>query len=52
MKRPCKTTENACNLNIIFQTSIEASEEPLYPAEDIYGIVGDNLKKSYDIRQV
>ncbi|CAB4005801.1 methylcrotonoyl- carboxylase beta chain, mitochondrial, partial [Paramuricea clavata] len=33
-------------------TTIEASDEPLYPANDIYGIVGDNLKKSYDIRQV
>jgi 3-methylcrotonyl-CoA carboxylase beta subunit len=34
------------------QATIEESEEPLYPVDDIYGIVGDNLKKSYDIRQV
>lgn len=27
-------------------------EEPLYPASEIAGIVGDNLKKSWDIRQV
>ena len=27
-------------------------EEPLYPAEDLYGIVGDDLKKTYDIREV
>ena len=27
-------------------------EDPLYPAEDLYGIVGDNLKKSYDVREV
>ena len=34
------------------QTTIEETDEPLYPVDDIYGIVGDNLKKSYDIRQV
>lgn len=27
-------------------------EEPLYPAEEIYGIVGDNLMKTYDVREV
>ena len=27
-------------------------EDPLYPADDIYGIVGDNVKKNYDIREV
>jgi 3-methylcrotonyl-CoA carboxylase beta subunit len=26
--------------------------EPLYPAEEIYGIVGTNLRKPYDIREV
>ena len=35
-----------------WQTSVEDSDEPVYPVDDIYGIVGDNLKKSYDIRQV
>ena len=27
-------------------------EEPLYPAEDLYGIVGENLKKTFDVREV
>ena len=27
-------------------------EEPLFPAEDLYGIVGTNLKKAYDVREV
>lgn len=32
--------------------TIEPSEDPLYPAEDLYGIVGDNLKKSFDVKEV
>lgn len=28
------------------------SEEPLYDSEEIYGIVGDDLKKSFDIREI
>ncbi|OQV25610.1 Methylcrotonoyl-CoA carboxylase beta chain, mitochondrial [Hypsibius exemplaris] len=42
------------NLNIRKQVSLatEKPEEPLYPAEDLYGIVGDDLKKTYDIREV
>lgn len=27
-------------------------EEPLYPAEDLYGIVGDNLRKRFNIKEV
>ena len=27
-------------------------EAPLYPADDLYGIVGDNLKRTYDVREV
>jgi len=30
----------------------EAPVEPLYPADDIYGIVGANLKRPYDVREV
>ena len=26
--------------------------EPLYPSEELYGIVGENLKKTFDVRQV
>lgn len=25
--------------------------EPLYPADELYGIVGDNLKKTFDVRE-
>lgn len=31
---------------------ISESEEPAYPVEDLYGIVGSNLKKPYDAREV
>lgn len=27
-------------------------EPPLYPDEELYGIVGSNLKKNYDVREV
>ena len=27
-------------------------EEPRLPAEDLYGIVGDNLMKTFDVREV
>lgn len=29
-----------------------APEEPLYPADELYGIVGDNLKRTFDVREV
>ncbi|KAK7469944.1 hypothetical protein BaRGS_00036048 [Batillaria attramentaria] len=32
--------------------SIETPEEPLYAADEMYGIVGDNLKKTFDVREV
>jgi 3-methylcrotonyl-CoA carboxylase beta subunit len=31
---------------------MKPSVEPLYPAEELYGIVGDNLKRVYDAREV
>jgi 3-methylcrotonyl-CoA carboxylase beta subunit len=31
---------------------LSAVKEPIYDPEEIYGIVGTNLKKSYDIREV
>lgn len=42
------------NLNLVKRpdVSIAPPEEPLYPADEIYGIVGDNVKKNYDIREV
>lgn len=35
-----------------FEVTTEEPEEPLYPAEDLYGIVGANLKRSFDVREV
>ncbi|XP_008990205.2 methylcrotonoyl-CoA carboxylase beta chain, mitochondrial [Callithrix jacchus] len=32
--------------------TIEPSEEPLFPADELYGIVGTNLKRSFDVREV
>lgn len=42
------------NLNIVKrqQLRMEPSEEPLYPAEELYGIVSENLMKTYDVREV
>ena len=42
------------NLNIIKspQLSRITPEEPLYPADEIYGIISDNLMKTYDIREI
>lgn len=27
-------------------------KEPIFDPHDLYGIVGDNLKKTYDVREV
>uniref|UniRef100_G1QWX3 methylcrotonoyl-CoA carboxylase n=1 Tax=Nomascus leucogenys TaxID=61853 RepID=G1QWX3_NOMLE len=32
--------------------TIEPSEEPLFPADELYGIVGANLKRNFDVREV
>merc|ERR1719361_918422 len=33
-------------------TISDTVEPPLYSAEDLYGFVGDDLKKTYDVREV
>lgn len=38
--------------NGLCQVTVTAVEDPLYPADEIYGIVGENLKKTYDVREV
>ena len=42
------------NLNYVKKPGVVQAEveEPLYPAEDLYGIVGDDLKKTFDMREV
>ena len=32
--------------------TLQEIEEPVYSADDLYGIVGEDLKKSYDAREV
>ncbi|KAK2117980.1 Methylcrotonoyl-CoA carboxylase beta chain, mitochondrial [Saguinus oedipus] len=32
--------------------TIEPSEEPLFPADELYGIVGTNLKRNFDVREM
>ncbi|KAK7091461.1 methylcrotonoyl-CoA carboxylase beta chain, mitochondrial-like [Littorina saxatilis] len=42
------------NLNRIKDpgVNLETPEEPLFDADEMYGIVGDNLKKTFDVREV
>ncbi|KAI8764468.1 methylcrotonoyl-CoA carboxylase beta chain, mitochondrial [Biomphalaria glabrata] len=42
------------NLNYRKDPGVTITEpvEPLFPAHEIYGIVGDNLKKTFDVREV
>lgn len=35
-----------------FQVTVEPPLAPLFPADELYGIVGDNLKRSFDIKEV
>ena len=43
---------NSGVLLFLIQITIATPEEPVYPADELYGIVGGNLKKTYDARQV
>merc|ERR1719266_2784682 len=42
------------NLNYVKKPDVrlEEPEEPIYSSEDLYGIVGEDLKKTFDIREV
>lgn len=41
------------NIYVCFcQVTTEPTEAPLYPADELYGIVGDNLKRNFDVREV
>ncbi|CAF3582018.1 unnamed protein product [Rotaria sordida] len=48
------TRRIVANLNYIKpqQVLMKPSVEPLYPADELYGIIGDNLKRVYDVREV
>jgi len=42
------------NLNKVqaAQVSVAESEDPLYDPSDLYGIVGEDLKKTFDVREI
>jgi len=40
------------NLPTVHKVTVEPPEAPLFPADELYGIVGDNLKRNFDIREV
>lgn len=40
------------NKKLNLENNIDIPVPPLYPIEELYGIVGDNLKKNYDVREV
>uniref|UniRef100_A0A8C4NHW8 Methylcrotonoyl-CoA carboxylase beta chain, mitochondrial n=1 Tax=Eptatretus burgeri TaxID=7764 RepID=A0A8C4NHW8_EPTBU len=42
------------NLNYkkTFNVTVEDVEEPAFTAEELYGIVGDNLKRTFDVKEV
>ncbi|MFT7813645.1 methylcrotonoyl-CoA carboxylase beta chain, mitochondrial [Arapaima gigas] len=42
------------NLNYLknIDVTVEPPEAPLFPADELYGIVGDNLKRNFDVREV
>lgn len=37
---------------LFFQVTVEPTEVPLFPSDELYGIVGDNLKRNFDVREV
>jgi len=40
------------NINKKIDVNIKESHEPLYPASDLYGLVPDDIRKPYDVREV
>lgn len=40
------------HLHSAYQVTVEPPEAPLFPADELYGIVGDNLKRNFDIKEV
>lgn len=43
---------NTVNNKQDIENNYGVPEPPLYPDKELYGIVGDNLKKNYDVREV
>ncbi|KAG8456456.1 hypothetical protein GDO86_002295 [Hymenochirus boettgeri] len=40
------------NYQKALDVTVEKPEDPLFPADELYGIVGSNLKKNVDVREV
>lgn len=36
----------------VLETTSRSPDPPVHPLDDLYGIVGGNIKKSFDIREV
>ncbi|XP_064413297.1 methylcrotonoyl-CoA carboxylase beta chain, mitochondrial [Latimeria chalumnae] len=47
-----RKTVRSLNYKKKLNVTVEAPEEPLFPADELYGIVGDNLKRNFDVREV
>uniref|UniRef100_A0A668STN9 methylcrotonoyl-CoA carboxylase n=1 Tax=Oreochromis aureus TaxID=47969 RepID=A0A668STN9_OREAU len=47
-----RKTVRSLNYRKNIEVTIESPESPLYPADELYGIVGDNLKRNFDVREV
>lgn len=43
---------NNNNKKQTIEINSDSPEPPLYPGEELYGIVGENLKKNFDVREV
>ncbi|MEE6458652.1 hypothetical protein FKM82_000377 [Ascaphus truei] len=47
-----RKTVRSLNYKKTLDVTLEKPEEPLFPADELYGIVGANLKKNFDVREV
>lgn len=47
-----RNTVASCNMKQTPQNTVDDYERPLYDPMELHGIVGTNLKRTYDIRQV
>ncbi|KAM4049213.1 methylcrotonoyl-CoA carboxylase beta chain, mitochondrial [Anomaloglossus baeobatrachus] len=47
-----RKTVRSLNYKKTLDVTVEKPEDPLFPADELYGIVGDNLKKNFDVREV
>ncbi|KAM9695543.1 methylcrotonoyl-CoA carboxylase beta chain, mitochondrial isoform 3-T3 [Trichechus inunguis] len=47
-----RKTVRSLNYQKKLDVTVEPSEDPLFPADELYGIVGANLKRTFDVREV